>query len=122
MLKKSLIKAAIAVAMMTPLAAQATPQPFKFRANCYVEASSQLIPVDCTVVETRESTGALRTRNIYSNRLGLTIKSRFDPVKGFVTWDSFNKFEYKWEYKVRGDGSGFTYVMPNFLIESISWD
>jgi hypothetical protein len=122
MLKKSLIKAAIAVAMMTPLAAQATPQPFKFRANCYVEVPSRLIPVDCTVVETRESTGALRTRNVYSNSLGLTIKSRFDPVKGFVTWDSVNKFEYKWEYRVRDDGTGFTYIKPGFLIENIPWD
>lgn len=100
---------------------EASPLPFKYRANCYVQVPSQLIPVDCTVVETREKTGALKTRNIYSNRLGLTIKSRFDPIKGFVTWDSHNRMEYKWVYKVL-EGEGYTYVMPGFLIDSISWD
>ena len=44
--------------------------------------------------------------------------------KGFVTWDSHNKFEYKWEYKVGGvNGTGAkTYVMPGFLVENVSWD
>ena len=78
----------------------------------------------CKVVETREKGGALRTRNIYSNRFGLTIKSWFDKEKGFMTWDSHNKFEYKWEYKVGGvDGMGaWTMVMPGVLLQNVSWD
>jgi len=37
-----------------------------------------------------------------------------------MTWDSHNKYEYKWDYKVAG--SGWTYVMPGVLVENISWD
>jgi hypothetical protein len=121
-LKGNLIKATVAILALTPSVSLANTLPFKFRANCFVETPTQLVSVDCTVVETREPSGALKTRSIYSNRLGLTIKSRFDSVKGFVTWDSHNKFEYKWEYKVKDDGSGYTYIMPGFLIDSISWD
>ena len=74
--------------------------------------------------EIREKGGALKTRNIYSNRWGLTIKSRYDEKKGLVTWDSHNKFEYKWEYKVGGVGkqAAVTYVMPGVLLENVSWD
>lgn len=115
------LKQLLFASLFLPIAAQANPGAFKYRANCFVETPAQLAPVDCTVVETREKTGALKTRNIYSNRIGLTIKSRFDPVKGFVTWDSHNQYEYKWEYKMR-DKEGYTYVMPGFLIDSVSWD
>jgi hypothetical protein len=78
----------------------------------------------CVVIETREKGGALRTRNIFSNRFGLTIKSWFDKEKGFMTWDSHNKFDYKWQYEVgRPNGLGFwSYVMPGFLVENVSWD
>jgi len=97
--------------------------PFKYQTDCYLETPETWIPDVCTVVETREKNGALRTRNIYSNRWGLTIKYRFDPVKGFVTWDSHNKFEYKWEYKVgMVNGSNATIVMPGVFLESVSWD
>jgi hypothetical protein len=114
-MKKLLVIAAI----LLPLPALAGP-PFKYQTNCFLESSEKLYDDVCTVVETRENTGALRTRNIYSNRWGLTIKSRFDKVKGFVTWDSHNNYEYKWEYKV--GGSGFTYVMPGVMLENVSWD
>jgi hypothetical protein len=41
-----------------------------------------------------------------------------------MTWDSHNKYEYKWEYKVGVvDGANaWTYVMPGILVENISWD
>jgi hypothetical protein len=95
----------------------------KYQTDCYLETPETWIPDVCTVVETREKNGALRTRNIYSNRWGLTIKSRFDPVKGFVTWDSYNKFEYKWEYKVgMVNGSNASIVMPGVYLENVSWD
>jgi hypothetical protein len=76
------------------------------------------------VIETREKGGALRTRNIFSNRFSLSIKGRFDEEKGYMTWDSHNKYEYKWDYKVGGnDGLGiWTYVMPGFLLQNVSWD
>jgi hypothetical protein len=78
----------------------------------------------CKIVETREVGGALRTRNIFSNRFRLTIKGRFDKQKGYMTWDNYNKREYKWEYKVGGqDNDGaWTYVMPGFLLQNVSWD
>ena len=41
-----------------------------------------------------------------------------------MTWDTHNKYEYKWDYKVGGvDGLGtWTYVMPSFLLQNVSWD
>ena len=103
-----------------------TYRPFRYETQCYLVNEKAVTYADdvCTVIETREKGGALRTRNIYSNRFGLTIKSRFDKEKGFVTWDSHNKFEYKWEYKV-GTVGGLepkTYVMPGFMLEDVSWD
>jgi hypothetical protein len=93
---------------------------FTYETSCAVETPTQFISDACKVVETREKGGALRTRNIFSNRFGLTIKGRFDKEKGYMTWDSHNKYEYKWEYKV--GGSGWTYVMPGFLLQNVSWD
>jgi hypothetical protein len=93
---------------------------FTYETPCAVETPTQSISDMCKIVETREKSGALRTRNIFSNRFGLTIKGRFDKEKGYMTWDSHNKYEYKWEYKV--GGSGWTYVMPGFLLENVSWD
>ena len=109
--------------LLLPLPALAGP-PFKYQTNCFLESKEEYQADVCTVVETRESNGALKTRNIYSNRFGLTIKSWFDEKKGFMTWDSYNKFEYKWEYKIGGqkDLGAQTYVMPGFLIENVSWE
>jgi len=118
-MKKLILLAAI----FLPIPSLAGP-PFKYQTNCYIESSGELYSDVCTVVETRQSGGALKTRNIYSNRFSLTIKSRFDKVKGFVTWDSHNKYEYKWDYKIGGSNgqSAFTYVMPGVLLENVSWD
>jgi len=118
-MKKLLALAAILIA--SP--ALAGP-PFKYQTECLLENNGQVQNDICTVVETRENNGALRTRNIFSNRFGLTIKSRFDKNNEFVTWDSHNKFEYKFEYRaINLDESGtYTYVMPGFLLQSVSWD
>jgi hypothetical protein len=99
-------------------------RPFRYETPCILEQGIQTYPDVCVVIETREEGGALRARNIYSNKHSLTIKGRFDKEKGYMTWDSYNKFEYKWEYKVAGnDGLGaWTYVMPGFLLQNVSWD
>ena len=99
-------------------------RPFTYETPCALEYEDEFQVDTCKVVETRETGGALRTRNIFSNRFRLTIKSRFDVKKGFVTWDSHNKFEYKFEYKVGiVDGLGaWSYVLPGFLIQNVSWD
>jgi hypothetical protein len=99
-------------------------RPFRYETPCALETKQEFEMDECTVIETRESNGALRTRNIYSNRFKLTIKGRFDKEKGYMTWDSHNKYEYKWEYKVGGvDGLGtWTYVMPGILLQNVSWD
>lgn len=113
----------LSLLLFAPGAAWANP--FKYKTPCYVETPSSYVEDVCTVVETRLPSGALNTRNIYSNRFGLTIKSRFDDKKGFVTWDSQNNFEYKWDYKVgniKGKSEPHTYVMPAFLVENVSWD
>ena len=124
-MKKLLFAAALLFS--APVYAQQSPtnyQPFRYETSCALMYEGNPMTDLCVVIETREKGGALRTRNIFSNRFGLTIKSRFDKTKGFVTWDSHNKFEYKWEYKVGGDaGSGmWSYVMPGFLLENVSWD
>jgi hypothetical protein len=109
--------------LLMPLPASAGPV-FRYYTTCVLESSGTVSEDVCTVVETREKSGALKSRNIFSNRFGLTIKSRFDEDKGFVTWDSYNKFEYKWDYKV-GSYNGtqpYTYVMPGVLVENVSWD
>jgi len=100
---------------------------FKYQTPCHLERKelNQYLKDVCTVVETREKGGALRTRNIYSNKFGLTIKGRFVQGKGYMTWDSHNKYEYKWDYiigRVAGDTQPHTYVMPGVLLENISWD
>jgi hypothetical protein len=99
-------------------------QPFRYETACALEVGNQVYDDICVVIETRERGGALRTRNIYSNKHSLTIKGRFDNQKGYMTWDSHNKFEYKWDYKVGGnDGFGiWTEVMPGFLVQNVSWD
>jgi hypothetical protein len=38
----------------------------------------------------------------------------------YLTWDNYNKREYKWDYQV--GGNGWSYVMPGVLLENISWD
>jgi hypothetical protein len=99
-------------------------RPFRYETPCALEYNNEFQMDTCVVIETRETGGALRTRNIYSNRFRLTIKSWFDKEKGFMTWDSHNKFAYKFEYKVGGvDGLGaWSYVMPGVLLQNVSWD
>jgi len=117
----------LAVLFLTsPAFAQETKtyRPFRYTTPCALETKTEFQMDDCVVIETRETGGALRTRNIYSNRFKLTIKGRFDKEKGYMTWDSHNKYEYKWEYKVGAvDGlATYTYVMPGFLLQNVSWD
>jgi len=99
-------------------------RPFRYETPCALQAKDEFLLDQCTVIETRETGGALRTRNIFSNRFSLTIKSRFDKEKGFMTWDSHNKFEYKFDYRVGGvEGTeAWSYVMPGFLLRDVSWD
>ena len=122
-MKKLIVLAALLFS--SPAFAQETHRPFRYETPCALETKQEFQMDECTVIETRESSGALRTRNIYSNRFKLTIKGRFDKEKGYMTWDSHNKYEYKWVYKVGvGDDSGgaWTYVMPGFLLQNVSWD
>ena len=129
-MKKLLLLTALLFA--SPAFAQTAPtvtkskvyRPFTYETPCALDAGLQTHFDVCKVVETRETGGALRTRNIYSNKFGLTIKSWFDKEKGFMTWDSHNKFAYKWEYKVGGTGEqgAWSMVMPGFLVQNVSWD
>lgn len=127
---KSLLLAAIL--LTGPAFAQTAPtvakpkvyRPFTYETPCALEAGLQTYFDTCKVIETRETGGGLRTRNIFSNKFGLTIKSWFDKKEGFMTWDSHNKFAYKWEYKVGGVGEqgSWSMVMPGFLLQNVSWD
>ena len=118
------MKKLLALLLLLPLPVLAGGPPFRYETTCYLESPDAYLIDNCVVIETREDSGALRTRNIFSNRFGLTIKSRFDEKKGFVTWDSHNKFAYSWQYEigeVNGEG-GYSYVMPGVLVKDLSWD
>ena len=125
-----LLALAATLLLSAPALAQTAPtkpkvyRPFTYETPCALDVGLQAQFDTCKVVETRETGGALRTRNIFSNRFGLTIKSWFDKEKGFMTWDSHNKFAYKWEYKVGGVGEqgSWSMVMPGFLLQNVSWD
>jgi hypothetical protein len=125
-MKKLLLLTALLFA--TPSFAQTTTKkdyrPFRYETSCALQDGQYFLTDLCVVVETRETGGALRTRNIFSNRFGLTIKSWFDKEKGFMTWDSHNKFSYKWEYKVGsvGELGAWSNVMPGFYVQNVSWD
>lgn len=118
-MKKLLALAAIL--FTAPSYAQSAP--FVYETTCALEHQKQFLKDTCKVIETRESTGALRSRNVFSNKFGLTVKLRWNGEK-FVTWDSHNKFEYEWEYKRdQVDGLGiWTKIMPSFYLENVSWD
>ena len=98
--------------------------PISLETECGIESKGEFLTDTCVVIETREKGGALRSRNIFSNKFALTIKSKYTDENGLMTWDSHNKFEYKWEYKVGGSQElgAWTYVMPGFLAQNISWD
>jgi hypothetical protein len=117
-MKKLIVFAALLFS--SPVFAQETHRPFRYETACGIETKDAFFEDTCVVIETREPSGALRTRNIFSNKFALTIKGRFDKEKGFVQTDSHNKFEYQWQYKV--GGAGWTMVMPSFYVENISWD
>jgi hypothetical protein len=125
-MKKLLLTVALLFA--APAMAQTAPapkppkiyKPFVYETPCQLETNNNVYEDVCKVIETRETGGALRTRNIFSNKWKLTIKGRFDPKLGYVTWDNYNKREYKWEYQV--GGVGWTYVMPGVLLQNVSWD
>lgn len=120
------MKSLISIFFLSILASPVLAGPaFKYKTPCFLESPAGHLEDNCTVVEIREKGGALKTRNIYSNRFGLTVKGRFDAEKGYVTWDSHNQFEYKWEYKIGnipGSTVPYSIVMPGLLIENISWD
>lgn len=103
-----------------------SPAPFRYTTPCFLETSTgEVLEDQCVVIETRNKGGFLNSRNIFSNKFQLSVKGRFKEDQGYVTWDSHNKFEYKWEYKVgRVPGSTqlHTYVMPGFLLRDVSWD
>jgi hypothetical protein len=118
--------AIVFIIFSSPAFAQETKtyRPFRYETPCLLEAGNETYSDTCVVIETRETGGALRTRNIFSNKFALTIKGRFDRERGYMTWDSHNKYEYKWKYKVGGVGDvgAWTYVMPGFLVQNVSWD
>lgn len=114
-------KFSLAVFAVLSAALPAIANPFRYNATCYVGP----IQDNCVVIETREKGGALKSRNIFSNKAGLTIKLRWDGEK-FVTFDTHNKFEYVWQYKPNSEivenGITGTLVMPGVTVVNISWD
>jgi len=95
-------------------------KPFRYETPCHLESKGQIFEDTCVVIETRETGGGLRTRNIFSNLFKLIIKGRFDKTAGYMTWDNYNQYEYKWDYVASRDG--WTYVMPGVTLKDVSWD
>jgi hypothetical protein len=120
MIKKLLTVAAVVFAS-APAFAFTT---HRYETPCYIETDTHFHGDTCVVIDTREDNGALRTRNIFSNRFSLTIKSWFEQQRGFVTWDSHNKRDYSWSYKTGAvnEETGYSYVMPGVLVKDVPWD
>jgi hypothetical protein len=124
---KKMKKITFAFIALISAASPAFAEPFRYETKCYLDLPNSVQQVDekCVVIETRESGGSLKTRNIFSNAFGLTIKMRWNGQK-YVTWDSYNKFEYSYPYKpnsnIQENGIVATYVLPGFSVMNISWD
>jgi hypothetical protein len=118
----TLLTTALVLAQTTPVLPKPPKfyRPFRYETPCQLTTSGQTYDDVCVVIETRETGGALRTRNIYSNKFKLTIKGRFDPKLGYLTWDNYNQREYKFNY-VPTD-NGWTLVMPGVILQQVSWD
>lgn len=122
---RHILSGLLGVATVTLTLPALAGSPYRYAAACFRQVGSAYEEDTCTVIETRDVDGGLRTRNIFSNRFGLTIKNRWDGRR-FVTWDSFNQFEYPWVYKVNTeierDGVTGTLVMPGITVVNVSWD
>ena len=120
-------KIAFALIALISAASPALAEPFRYQTKCYLDLPNSMQQVDdkCVVIETRESGGALKARNIFSNAFGLTIKMRWNGTQ-FIQNDSYNKFDYHWDYKpnpnIQENGITATYVMPGVSVMNISWD
>ena len=120
-------KIAVALFAVLSAASPALANPFRYTTTCYWEVENAIYKIDeeCVVIETREKGGALKTRNIFSNKFPMTIKMWWDG-KQFVQTDSFNKFQYNWTYRpnpnIQKDGITATEVLPNVSVLGISWD
>ncbi len=116
-MKKTLLALSL---IFAALPASAT-ETFRYLQKCYLDGENGQVFEDvCTVIDVRNSSGALYSRGVFSNKFSLTVKNKWDAKsQKFLTWDSHNKFEYHYEYKVGKFGS---YVMPGFSVENIPWD
>ena len=124
-MKKLILLAALMLSSPVYAQTESTYHPFRYETSCaLMNPQGEPMTDLCVVIETREKGGALRSRNIFSNRFSLTIKSWFDKEKGFMTWDTHNRFVYKWDYKTGNvsDLGVWTLVMPGFLVQNVSWD
>ena len=86
MLKKLLALSIVFSAVPALATPESQLRPFTYQTDCILEVKTKEVYREdvCTVVETRLKGGALNTRNIYSNKFGLTIKGRFDKEKGYI--------------------------------------
>lgn len=114
---------ALALVLLAPLPAFCS-EAYQYKARCWIDTPTGEVGDLCTVVETLNKEKFLKTRNIYSNRFALTVRSWFDPVKGFMTWDSYSQREYQWSYKIGPVRNGIadSYVMEGFHVENLTWD
>ena len=72
----STLLATLVLAQVAPVAPKAPKvyKPFRYETPCQLETNNNIYEDTCIVIETRETGGALRTRNVFSNRWKLTVK------------------------------------------------
>ena len=68
MMKKFLFAAALFLTTPAFATPEQTYRPFRYETPCMLEQGLATYPDTCVVIETREKGGALRTRNIFSNK------------------------------------------------------
>lgn len=103
------------VAVFLPSVANATPI-YRYVEPCWVFEQ----PTMCVVIDTRTSDGFLNTRNIFNDKYSYTFRSYWREGKGFVSWDSVSREEYKFPYQAVREL--VSQVSPHLAIMNVSWD
>lgn len=110
------MKALLALLLSAPIPALATVPSERYTEQCWVFKKAST----CMVVDTRTHNGFLDTRTIYNSEYSYTFKQVWVQGKGFMSWDSVTKKQYKYSYKMPHDT--LSQVSPHLKIKNVSWD
>jgi len=124
-----MIRALLAITLCaSPSIAEGAHMPYKYREVCHINLGSIVVVDMCTIVDTRDNKGGLRSRGVFSSRANYAHKMTWQENHAkYTSWNSIDginnptKVEYK---SVSGEGfSGqWTQIDRRTIIRQISWD